>query len=182
LNRHRHFAISQRSTRYTKEEDAAIVLEPYYAELFHKGNLIKLEDGWDTSTNGNIDRIECRLICNHLNTCEELFTEYKREVESLIQLNPNKLEGFDLRKWARGKARNILLHGLETRGTWTGNHRAWRWFIELRSAENAEPEIRRLAHFAYCAVKPIAPHYYEEIEVSNVVDSIPVYTPKFRKI
>jgi len=35
-NRHRQNAISQRSTRYTAEEDAAIVLEPYYAELWRK--------------------------------------------------------------------------------------------------------------------------------------------------
>ena len=35
-NRHRQLAVSQRSTRYTAEEDAAIVLEPYYAAIFKK--------------------------------------------------------------------------------------------------------------------------------------------------
>jgi thymidylate synthase ThyX len=32
--RHRMFNYSQRSTRYTAEDDAAIVLDPYYAELY----------------------------------------------------------------------------------------------------------------------------------------------------
>ena len=34
LNRHRPFNISQRSTRYTKEDDAAIVLDPYYSTIY----------------------------------------------------------------------------------------------------------------------------------------------------
>ena len=35
-NRHRQLAVSQRSTRYTAEEDAAVVLDPYYASLYKK--------------------------------------------------------------------------------------------------------------------------------------------------
>ena len=58
LNRHRTFAISQRSTRYTAEEDASVVLDPFYATLYKKyGHFINnpVEDDISGVDNFNID-------------------------------------------------------------------------------------------------------------------------------
>lgn len=165
LNRHRHLAISQRSTRYTKEEDAAIVLEPYYARIFELGGTQE----------------EIKLVDSHIDAAEASIKQYQKEVHLLEELNPLDLTGFDLRKWARGKARNILPHSLETRGTWTGNLRAWRHIIETRSSRYAEPEIRRLIQHIFEAISPLAPVYFEDYEV-EFVKGLPEYTTKYGKI
>lgn len=166
LNRHRHFAISQRSTRYTAEEDASIVLDPYYARLREKAILSDEEN---------------ELLHGHLQSCGDSVWAYQREVKRLIELNPNQLSGTDLRKWARGKARNLLPHALETRGTWTGNLRAWRHFIEIRSERYAEAEIRRLAAAVFEAIQPIAPLYFEDYR-GVVVDGYPEFQTEHRKV
>lgn len=200
LNRHRTFAISQRSTRYTKEEDSAIVLEPFYASIFEKygvyiDNHDILAKNFDIeayykaafdSLSKNIPSEEyphdLELVVEHISTAAEAISEYKWEVERLIELNPSNLSGFDLRKWARGKARNILPHSLETRGTWTNNHRGWRWVIESRSDIHAESEIRRLVAEILPVLKNIAPEYYDDFEIVDTKDGIPHWKPKYSKI
>lgn len=171
LNRHRHLAISQRSTRYTAEEDAAIVLDPYYAWL------------WDvkSTTPHVLSAVESDLINGHVSVAEQAVSRYREEVEMLMQLNPNSLTGTELRKWARGKARNILPHALETRGTWTGNLRTWRHFIEMRSDRHAETEIRRLAAVVADVLIGWAPLYFADYKI-EVVNGIPEYQTEYRKI
>lgn len=182
-NRHRPLAVSQRSTRYTAEEDAAIVLEPYYAHLYKKYEL-----GDDLSTRPYVDTVdgydpaEIHLIVNFIDNCDYAICKYELQVEELEALNPLGLKGFDLRKWARGKARNLLPHGLETRITYTGNVRAWRWFIEARSDKHAEPEIRRLADVVLQTLRAASPLYFEDFEQTEIYDGIPVWTPKFSKV
>jgi thymidylate synthase (FAD) len=168
LNRHRHFAISQRSTRYTKEEDAAIVLEPYYADLYRRYQ------------QGETGR-EAQFVVDHIDAARSAIGRYDLEVKLLMDLNPLGLAGFELRKWARGKARNILPHSLETRGTWTANLRAWRWFIEQRSSRYAEPEIRRLAHYVHRELSVRAPLYLVDY-TAEMVDGWPEYTTPHRKV
>lgn len=183
LNRHRPISISQRSTRYTKEEDSEIVLDPYYAALFRKHNFKFHPDKKTIIGTYDPQYIEeYKLIRTHFENFIQCVEQYKYEVETLINLNPNKLTGFDLRKWARGKARNSLPHGLETRGTWTSNHRGWRWFVELRSERHAEPEIRRLANHIFEAVKTVAPECYEDFENNGVYDGIIEWKPRHSKI
>jgi thymidylate synthase (FAD) len=97
-------------------------------------------------------------------------------------MNPLNLTGFDKRKWARGKARNILPHALETRITYTGNLRAWRWFIESRSDRHAEPEIRRLANVVLTTLRNEAPLYFEDFVNMGDYDGIPEWVPEFRKV
>ena len=180
-NRHRQLAVSQRSTRYTAEEDAAIVLEPYYAELYEKYKPW-LEDPNKDDITPWFDLDELNLVVAHITSMEQSFNAYDRDVAWLMKKNPLKLEGFDLRKWARGKARNVLPHALETRITYTGNVRAWRWFIESRSDKHAEPEIRRLANILCLTLKHEAPVYFEDFHISEVYDGIPVWTPTYRKV
>lgn len=190
LNRHRTFAISQRSTRYTKEEDAAIVLDPYYAQLYEKHEFYysSVEDIWLSDGMGSMTDIfviqddEQRLLFNHLSHANRAIKEYQKEVELLMKLNPNNLSGFELRKWARGKARNILPHALETRGLWTNNIRGWRWVIESRSSVHAEPEIRRLVYAIWNKLMNVAPIYFEDFHKGTVVDGIPELTPAYSKV
>ena len=180
-NRHRQLAVSQRSTRYTAEEDAAIVLEPYYANLYEKYRPW-IEDPTKDDITPEFDLDELNLLVAHITSMEQSFMSYERDVAWLMKKNPLTLEGFDLRKWARGKARNVLPHALETRITYTGNVRAWRWFIESRSDKHAEPEIRRLANHILAVLADEAPTYFQDFQVSEVYDDIPVWTPKYRKV
>jgi thymidylate synthase (FAD) len=183
LNRHRTFAISQRSTRYTAEEDAAIVLEPYYADLYNKYKLfLENPDADDVSVVSGFNMDELNMISSHISHQQGALDAYDREVGWLMKINPMKLTGFNLRKWARGKARNLLPHGLETRGVWTNNHRGWRWFIQSRSDKHAEPEIRRLADAVLAVLQIETPLYYEDFKASEYYDGIPVWTPLYHKV
>jgi len=183
LNRHRSFAISQRSTRYTAEEDSCLVLEPYFAELFRNvAPAFSESRGFYGALSNKCSEQERDLLLDHLNTQYDSIKSYQRQVEALMDLNPNDLEGFDLRKWARGKARNVLPHGIETRGTWTNNIRGWRWFIESRSDRHAEPEIRVLADVVLKALREVAPLYFNDFKVTERVDRIPEWKPEFSKV
>lgn len=183
LNRHRPLAISQRSTRYTEEEDAAIVLEPYYAEL-HKlrpnppGVSSRREDGrYESQVYADLE-----FIAQHVHHAEAALLRYAEEVEWLMARNPLGLtDKKELRKWARGKARNILPHALETRVGYTGNIRAWRWVIEARSSRHAEDEVRRLAHHLFVALSAEAPLYFKDY-TAEMVRGIPEYTTEYRKV
>lgn len=192
LNRHRQFNISQRSTRYTREEDSAIVLEPHYAQIWNRyhfrweNNRIVLPGDYDAILlERNPEDVlpnDALLVFNFVNQSHRAIQEYQEQVEALIEQNPEKLEKKDLRKWARGKARNILPHALETRGVWTGNYRAWRWFIELRSNRYAEAEIRSLAEQVLAALRPLAPTYFEDFQLKGIVQGIPEWAPVHHKV
>lgn len=184
MNRHRPFSISQRSTRYTEEEDSAIVLEPYYAMLFKKFEFQKIEGLWVHAVSPADDEsnVEFDIINPFLYDCEKMFASYKLQVQRLIKRNPLNLSGFALRKWARGKARNILPHCLETQVTYTNNHRGWRFFIEERSAKGAEPEIRRLADVVLIELRKIAPEMYSDFSTAETYDNIPVWVAEHKKI
>lgn len=189
MNRHRNFGISQRSTRYTTEDDASIVLEPYIAELYKKHNFYYDElcgvfkpyhvsdDVYPTTSHIH----ERSLVSSHVNSMLNLFGEYKYQVDLLMKLNPLKLTGFDLRKWARGKARNILPHSLETRVTYSANIRAWRWFVECRTDKHAEPEIRRLANAVGLVLKNVDPVHFSDYTF-DTWDSIPEWSTPHQKI
>ena len=207
LNRHRTFSIFQRSTRYVAEEESAIVLEPFFARLFKEHDpkfdeyvnrfrarsypdpleVLKAHHFRDKDKEGNVlwkQQQESRLLLQHLNAQCTSISKYEQQVESLMQMNPYGLEGFGLRKWARGKARNILPHGIETRGTYTSNVRGWRWFIESRSESNAEPEIRFLANKVLFALQEVAPLYFEDYTPFKTLndENIPEWKPTYSKV
>lgn len=163
--RHRAgFAYSQRSTRYTNEHDAAIVLDPYYSYLYLRPEK-------------NNTRLETKLLQRFIGQCEDALISYGEQVEWLIALNPEGLKGTALRKWARGKARQLLPHALETRMTVTGNIRAWRFFLEERGSAHAEPEIRRLAvHVLYTLLEHTGYTMLDVLETNGII------TPEFKKV
>jgi len=200
MNRHRTFNISQESTRYVDVSDTAFVLEPYYANLYmamvqeeaieaygeDADYVIRrfYEDlGMPNSEPRKLSDDEKTLLTSHISVLRHAQEQYVREVRYLELLNPLKLSGFHLRKWARGKARNILPGNLETRAVYTANLRAWRHFIELRSGEGAEPEIRRLAFEVYKKLKQIYPLYFEDYELRyNIPAGAPKYFPVYPEI
>ena len=201
LNRHRMFSISQRSTRYVAEEEAAIVLEPFFARLFRElepkfddydnrfrvasyPTADELVEAQEKKGDDPVWRQLCdsRLLLQHLNSqCKSVF-DYQDQVEDLMKMNPYELEKFDLRKWARGKARNLLPHGIETRGTYTSNVRGWRWFIEARSESNAETEIRSLANKVLLALREVAPLYFEDFKSWETYEDVPEWKPTYNKV
>lgn len=154
--RHRLFNYSQRSTRYTAEGDAAIVLDPYYASLDRPD----ANDG------------ERQLLNDFVGAARIAIAAYSQQVDRLAQLNPNGLTGKELRKWCRGKARQLLPHALETRMVMTGNLRAWRHFLLMRTSRHAEAEIRRLAAAIHEVLVPLAPSVFVELE-AEYVDGFP---------
>jgi thymidylate synthase (FAD) len=172
LVRHRAgTAYSQRSTRYTDEDDAAVVLEPYQAALLEK------------VIAGTATLREQQTIEHLITGCRIGFQHYRVQVEMYLDLNPKQLKGVGLRKWARGKARQVLPNALETRLTMTANCRAWRQILEERGGEGAEPEIRRLANLIYETIRPFAPTVFEDYEDCPIVEGYRDFSRTvFRKV
>jgi thymidylate synthase (FAD) len=161
--RHRMFNYSQRSTRYTAEDDAAIVLDPYYADINRR-----LGDGTVTAR-------ELKLLDHFLSGCEDSFHRYSVTISLLSEMSEDDRiqQGIptttrDFRKWCRGKARQLLPHALETRMVMTGNLRAWRHFFLMRTSRHAEAEIRRLAQAIYALVEPIALSAFSDFRENEI--------------
>lgn len=180
LVRHRHFSFSQRSTRYTAEEGAAIVLDPYLSKIYHRKNAPPPANENDMGQ-APPDMDEAAVLGNFTLRCEAALQLYAQEVSWLMELNPYSHRGKDLRKWARGIARQILPHALETRLTMTGNIRSWRDFIEQRSSRHAEGEIRRLTRAIVKAIQPIAPLAFQDMQATLQGD-YPEYIFTVRKV
>lgn len=164
--------VSQRSTRFVDEKNAGFVLEPYLAAIYK----LHYEEGIIDK-----DCEECQTLLSQLNSAQQDFCAYEKQVELLIRLNPEQLTGTSLRKWARGKARNSLPLGLETAMVVTANLRAWRNFIEMRSHRSAELEIRRLTALIFTVLNWEAPLYFADYKM-EIVDGFPEYTTPYRKV
>jgi thymidylate synthase (FAD) len=157
--RHRMFNYSQRSTRYTAEDDAAIVLDPFYVDIHGRAD---------------VDRTEAEhvLLEGFLNQCVYALEAYHHQTGLLAELAPRDLAPRDRRKWCRGKARQLLPHALETRMVMTGNLRSWRHFLVMRTSRHAEAEIRRLAQAVWLVLEPLAPAVFEDLRRDVVADYI----------
>lgn len=169
--RHRPgMAYSQRSTRYVDEGECSVVLEPYMAAL-SKSDPRKLRPD------------ESVLIARYCNSLRDSVNEYRFAVDKLLGLASTDLKPRDKRKWARGKARQLLPIALETRMTITANLRAWRHFLVARSSRYAEPEIRRLANAIYDQIMGHAPSVFQDLEAhSTMVDGFLEYDPPLGKV
>ena len=74
------------------------------------------------------------------------------------------------RKMAREAARGVLPNSTETKIVVTGNARAWRTMLELRSSEGAEMEIRRAALAVLRVLRAEAPGFFSDFEVYMAED------------
>ena len=67
-------------------------------------------------------------------------------------------------------ARAVLPNATETKIVVTGNARAWRTMLELRSSEGAELEIRRAAVSTLRLLQREAPGFFSDFEIYTAED------------
>ncbi|MCE2953097.1 MAG: FAD-dependent thymidylate synthase [Gemmatimonas sp.] len=141
LVRHRAgFAYSQLSQRYVDESDAQFVMPPAII-----GD-VPLEDAWTAQVGAALD--------SYVGLVEQLMSRYAWVDDKVHR-----------RKMAREAARGVLPNSTETKIVVTGNARAWRTMLELRSSEAAELEIRRLAVLALRVLQQEAPAFFSDFEI-----------------
>jgi thymidylate synthase (FAD) len=146
LVRHRAgFAYSQLSQRYVDESEAHFVVPP--AIIGEE----RLEAAWREQIEG-AQRSYVALV-------EQLMERYAWVADRVHR-----------RKMAREAARGVLPNSTETKIVVTGNARAWRTMLELRSSEGAELEIRRAAVALIRLLQAEAPGFFSDFEIYQADD------------
>ena len=146
LVRHRAgFAYSQLSQRYVDESEASFVVPPAIA-----GDEL-LEGAW----RGQIESAQ---------------SAYVALVSQLMERYGWVSDKVHRRKMAREAARGVLPNSTETKIVVTGNARAWRTMLELRSSEGAELEIRRAAIVVLRILQGEAPAFFSDFEIYEAED------------
>ena len=146
LVRHRAgWAYSQLSQRYVDESEAHFVVPPAIA-----GDEA-LERAWREQV-------------------EAAQASYVALVERLMERYGWVADKVHRRKMAREAARGVLPNSTETKIVVTGNARAWRTMLELRSSEGAELEIRRLAVAVLRVLQREAPAFFSDFEIFSAAD------------
>ena len=141
LVRHRAgFAYSQLSQRYVDESEASFVVPPAVAG----------DDALEAAWKSQIEGAQAAYVA----LVEQLMTRYGWVADRVHR-----------RKMAREAARAVLPNATETKIVVTGNVRAWRTMLELRSSEGAELEIRRLAVVVLRLLQQEAPGFFSDFEV-----------------
>ena len=146
LVRHRAgFAYSQLSQRYVDESEASFVVPPAIA-----GDEL-LEGAWRTQIEG-------------------AQAAYVALVAQLMERYGWVADKVHRRKMAREAARGVLPNSTETKIVVTGNARAWRTMLELRSSEGAELEIRRMALVVLRVLQSESPAFFSDFEIYEADD------------
>jgi thymidylate synthase (FAD) len=146
LVRHRAgFAYSQLSQRYVDESHAAFVVPP--AVIGDEA----LEAAW----RAQVEQAQAVYI----SLVEQLMARYGWVADKVHR-----------RKMAREAARAVLPNATETKIVVTGNARAWRTMLELRSSEGAELEIRRAAVMTLRLLQSEAPGFFSDFEIYDAED------------
>ena len=146
LVRHRAgFAYSQLSQRYVDESDAHFVIPPAIA------GIEELEGPWRAQMEG--------ALASYVSLVDQLMQRYAWVADKVHR-----------RKMAREAARGVLPNSTETKIVVTGNARAWRTMLELRSSEGAELEIRRMAVAVLRVLREEAPAFFSDFEIYTAED------------
>jgi thymidylate synthase (FAD) len=141
LVRHRAgFAYSQLSQRYVDESEACFVVPPAVAG----------DEALEAAWRGQIESAQ---------------TSYVALVAQLMERYGWVADRIHRRKMAREAARGVLPNSTETKIVVTGNARAWRTMLELRSSEGAELEIRRMAITVLRVLQQEAPGFFSDFEI-----------------
>jgi thymidylate synthase (FAD) len=158
LVRHRAgFAYSQLSQRYVDESEAHFVMPPAIV-----GDA-KLEAAWK----------------EQMDAAQK---SYVALVESLMERYAWVGDKVHRRKMAREAARGVLPNSTETKIVVTGNARAWRTMLELRSSEGAELEIRRCAVEIIRILSGEAPGFFSDFEIYQGVDRLDAARISYHKV
>ncbi len=146
LVRHRAgFAYSQLSQRYVDESQASFVVPPAIAG----------DDALEAMWRVQIEAAQ---------------STYVALVEQLMQRYGWVADKVHRRKMAREAARGVLPNSTETKIVVTGNARAWRTMLELRSCVAAVLEIRRMAVAALRVLQAEAPAFFSDFEIYQAED------------
>jgi thymidylate synthase (FAD) len=86
------------------------------------------------------------------------------------------------RKMAREAARGVLPNSTETKIVVTGNARAWRTMLELRTSEGAELEIRRCAVEILRVLQGEAPGFFSDFEIYQATDRCDAARISYHKV
>ncbi|MEX2182455.1 MAG: FAD-dependent thymidylate synthase [Gemmatimonadaceae bacterium] len=136
---------SQLSQRYVDESHAAFVIPP----------AILGDDALVAAWTAQIEAAQATYVA----LVEKLMDRYKWVDDKVHR-----------RKMAREAARGVLPNSTETKIVVTGNARAWRTMLELRSSEGAEFEIRRMAIAVLRVLQAEAPGFFSDFEFYMAAD------------
>jgi thymidylate synthase (FAD) len=146
LVRHRAgFAYSQLSQRYVDESEAGFVVPPAIAG----------DEALEAAWRSQIESAQAAYVA----LVAELMERYGWVADKVHR-----------RKMAREAARGVLPNSTETKIVATGNARAWRTMLELRSSEGAELEIRRAAVALLRVLRAEAPGFFSDFEIYTADD------------
>ncbi len=158
LVRHRAgMAYSQLSQRYVDETEANFVVPPAII-----GDAA-LEGAWRA-------QIEAAQA-SYVGLVDQLMERYAWVADKVHR-----------RKMAREAARGVLPNSTETKIVATGNARAWRTVLELRSSEGAELEIRRWAVAMVRLLAAEAPAFFSDFEIFTGDDRREAARVGYRKV
>ena len=158
LVRHRAgFAYSQLSQRYVDESKAEFVVPP--AIIGDEA----LFEAWTTQV--------LSAQASYVTLVDQLMGRYGWVDDKVHR-----------RKMAREAGRGVLPNSTETKIVVTGNARAWRTMLELRSSEGAELEIRRCAVAVLRILAAEAPAFFSDFEVYEAADRREAARISFHKV
>ena len=158
LVRHRAgFAYSQLSQRYVDESEANFVMPP----------AIIGDEALESTWKEQMDAAQ---------------RSYVAHVESLMERYAWVGDKVHRRKMAREAARGVLPNSTETKIVVTGNARAWRTMLELRSSEGAELEIRRCAVEIIRTLQNEAPGFFSDFEIYQAADRLDAARISYHKV
>ncbi|HEX4575561.1 MAG TPA: FAD-dependent thymidylate synthase [Gemmatimonadales bacterium] len=158
LVRHRAgFGYSQLSQRYVDESHAAFVVPP--AVLGDAA----LEGTWE----------------RHMAAAQAAYVE---AVAALMERYGWIGDKIHRRKMAREAARSVLPNATEVKVVVSGNARAWRTMLELRTGEGAELEIRRMAIACLRVLAREAPALFADFEIYVAEDKHEAARVSYHKV
>jgi thymidylate synthase (FAD) len=123
-----------------------------------------------------------RLHALWLNAVKTSHEAYRQLVEGLMEHLPNIENKTERRKRVREAARSVLPNATETMIFCSANARALRHFIELRGAEGAEAEIRRVAVKLLRLMQDEAPTLFGDYEIARLEDGTEVTQTAWQKV
>ena len=123
-----------------------------------------------------------RLHAVWLNAVKTAHEAYRDLVEGLMEHLPNVENKTERRKRVREAARSVLPNATETMIFCSANARALRHFIELRGAEGAEAEIRRVALKLLRLMQQEAPTLFGDYEIARLEDGTEVARTAWQKV
>ena len=146
LVRHRAgFAYSQLSQRYVDESTASFVVPP----------AIIGDEALETAWKRQVEAAQG----SYVQLVEQLMGRYGWVADKVHR-----------RKMAREAARGVLPNSTETKIVVSGNARAWRTMLELRTSEGAEQEIRRAGVAVLRLLQAEAPGFFSDFEIYQADD------------